>query len=377
MNVERTKWGCFLLLAIWTGLFFNACKLSDTQEVFNIALFEQNIRAELNGQTVGYVYAINQDGALVKSGASGHARTQIDGQMDQSASKRMNIASISKTISAVAVLKLLERRGLSIDSLIAPWLPQDWQLGPGVSTLSFKNLLTHRTGFDSHNSHFESTLTYAAMKDAVAKGVVRPQSYQYLNLNYSLFRVIIPALWQGLADAPEISDIGENSSGFFFRKFVQVEIMDLIGVLDADCINPPSSPPTLYYTLGASGHGIDFGSFIHICGSGGFYLSAIDLAHFMASIRYDDTILSPANRAIMERNYIGWYEGGRMIGSKGEYFNHSGWITWSTISPFGNMRGLVVKYPNNIEAVLLINSDIANGENITTIMTHAYDDAWE
>lgn len=45
----------------------------------------------------------------------------------------MNITSVTKTITAVAVLQLLERRRLTVDSLIEPWLPEGWIRGPGIA----------------------------------------------------------------------------------------------------------------------------------------------------------------------------------------------------------------------------------------------------
>jgi hypothetical protein len=36
---------------------------------------------------------------------------------------------------------------LSIDSRIAPFLPPDWVKGPGIDTITFRELLTHRAGF--------------------------------------------------------------------------------------------------------------------------------------------------------------------------------------------------------------------------------------
>jgi D-alanyl-D-alanine carboxypeptidase len=349
------------------------------EPVFSVDKFEQNIRQSLRGQTVGYVYAINQNKQLKKSGDSGDARISIDGQMDQSPSKRMNIASITKTITAVAVLKLLEKKNLTIDSLIKPWLPADWQLGPGVDSLTFKHLMTHRSGFNSVNANFNSTLSFNALRDSVATGVVNSQSYSYLNMNYALFRVIIPALWKGLPGSPSIGEINPTSASFFYRLYVQQEIMDKIGVLNADCINPSSTQPTLFYTAGATGPGVDFGDWYNICGGGGYYLSAIDLAAFMAYIRYDNNILSAANRSIMEQNFIGWSEGNRMTGIKGEYYNHGGSITQTNgaTGSTGNMLGLIVKYPNDVEAVLMINSNIANNVSTRNIMTSAYDNAWE
>ncbi len=383
MKIKKLKYVSVSVLILVITFVFSSCNedpvFNSNEKVFSVDKFEQNIRQMLRGQTVGYVYAINRDGQLKKSGDSGSARISIDGQMDQSASKRMNIASITKTITAVSVLKLLERRGLTIDSLVAPWLPAGWQRGQGVSTLKFKDLMTHRTGFNSVNANFNSTLSFNALRDSVATGVVNSQSYNYLNMNFALFRVIIPALWKGLPGAPSIGEINPTSASFFYRLYVQQEIMDKIGVMNADCINPSATQPTLFYTAGATGPGIDFGDWTSICGGGGYYLSAIDLANFMAHIRYDNTILSEANRKIMDQNYIGWAECCKMNGSKGEYYNHGGAITSTSgaTGMTGQMLGVMVKYPNNVEAVLMINSNIANNVAINTIMTNAYDNAWE
>jgi CubicO group peptidase (beta-lactamase class C family) len=383
MNIRNLNKSLTWILIAITGFVLTACNedpvIVSNDKTFNVDKFEQNIRAALDGQAVGYAFAININGQLAKSGDSGFARIQMDGQEMQSASKRMNIASITKTITAVAVLQLLERRGLTVDSLIAPWLPSSWILGPGVDSLTFRSLLTHRSGLNSADSNFFGTLTFSALRDSISTGVVNPKTYNYRNMNYALFRVIIPALWKGLPGAPGIGEINEAAATFFYRLYVQQEIMDKIGVMNADCINPPGIQPTLFYTAGTNAPGINFGDWTAICGGGGWYLSAIDLAAFMAHIRYNNSILSQANRNLMEQLYLGWSESNKMNGIKGEYYNHGGSITQSSASTgsSGSMRGLIVKYPNNVEAVLLINSNIASGVSIRVIMRDAYDNAWE
>ena len=42
---------------------------------------------------------------------------------------RFNIASVSKTITAAAVLKLLNDKGISVDTTVYNYLPTDWKLG--------------------------------------------------------------------------------------------------------------------------------------------------------------------------------------------------------------------------------------------------------
>src|SRR5688572_23530837 len=76
-------------------------------DYFDIGTFHLNLLQALDdGATVGYAYAINVDGFLWAANGVGDARTGDDPpQTAQSATKRMNIASISKTITAVAVLQ--------------------------------------------------------------------------------------------------------------------------------------------------------------------------------------------------------------------------------------------------------------------------------
>jgi len=373
------------LVMLILAVFLTSCgeeginNIQSNDPQFNMDKFEENLRASLDGATVGYVYAINLNGQLNRSGDSGFARTSLDGQILQSTTKRMNIASITKTITAAAVLQLLERRGLTIDSLIAPWLPADWNLGTGVGSLTFKSLLTHRTGFNSANSNFNATLSFNALRDSVATGCINPQTHLYQNMNYALCRVIIPALWKGLPGSPSIGEMNPTSASFFYRLYIQQEIFDKIGVLNADCISPAGEQPTLFYTNAANTPGVDYGDWYMICGGGGYYLSAIDLANFLANIRYNNDILSAANRNIMRDNYIGWSENGTLNGAHGEYFNHGGSInnTGPAGGNQGNMRGLIIQFPNDVDLALMTNSEIGADVSIRTVVFNAYENAWE
>ena len=60
---------------------------------------------------------------------------------------RSFIASVTKTVTAVATLQLLEANDLTVTAKIAPWLPSDWVKGPGIAQLTFRDLMQHKTGF--------------------------------------------------------------------------------------------------------------------------------------------------------------------------------------------------------------------------------------
>ena len=65
---------------------------------------------------------------------------------------------------------LLARRHLGIDSQISPFLPPDWVKGPGVDTITFRDLLTHRAGF-----RLDSGLVFAtdALEEVTVRQAVR------------------------------------------------------------------------------------------------------------------------------------------------------------------------------------------------------------
>ena len=109
----------------------------------------QHILTALTGRATGFAYAIVKDGRLVIGEGVGKARTGPDGNQNMGPSSRLNVMSVTKTTTAVAILQLLDELNLSVDSRIDKWLPAEWTKGLGVwgsNGLSFRHLLTHTSG---------------------------------------------------------------------------------------------------------------------------------------------------------------------------------------------------------------------------------------
>jgi CubicO group peptidase (beta-lactamase class C family) len=169
---------------------------------FDLDLFEANVRKAFDGKAIGYSYAINQGGQFKRSGANGYAilARDVDGILvdplgvKQHEQLRMNIASVSKPLTAVTVLRLLQENkvpgypNLTINSKVAPFLPSTWKMGEGVADLTFKDFLSQYTGMTVGGA----TGT-AAMKTWIAAGTPRAiTDYEYINANLAIFRIIIP-----------------------------------------------------------------------------------------------------------------------------------------------------------------------------------------
>lgn len=346
-------------------------KAAGAGPTFDVDLFAAKIEAALDGKSAGYAYSIAKNGQLAKQGASGKARKATEGNINQSATRRQNIASISKMITAVGVLRLMEELGLDLDDKIAPYLPDAWALGPNVDDLTFRHLFTHSTGFTSANNDFWNTLSWDGLRTMVATGANPGANFNYLNANFALFRFILPAMWKEAGAPYPIYTENGTAAAWWYILYFQENIFGPIGVASAQCLDPSDNTETLFYDAPASLAGVNAGDWNIICGSGGWVLSANDLANFLTHAMHDNAILSPAMRTLMKNERLGVY---RYDGENGDYFSHGGAIG------FGGGQGMVMclmTYSISVEAAVLVNSPVAGGNFCNTVLGATFDDSWQ
>lgn len=115
--------------------------------------------------------------------------------LDQSPTKQMNIASVTKTITAAAVLKAIQDKkavgypNLTIHSKVDPFLPTAWVRGPGVKELTFRELLSQYSGMKDNGGGTK----VEDLRQWIADGVTREKGdFEYINCNIAIFRVILP-----------------------------------------------------------------------------------------------------------------------------------------------------------------------------------------
>ncbi len=374
------------------GRFGPSIKVGDIP-VFNLDRFESNLNDAFGQQTVGYQYAIARDGVLARSsvfGTTGLARTNANPpNTSQVATKEMNLASISKTLTATVLLRLLEERNVSVDSAIAAWLPANWVLGagigpvPGPQQLSFRELLTHRSGL---NANLNTSYRYADLQNYAAAGIVPADKavFTYQNANFAMFRVAIPYLRYGANGVNQIASLipfapfDEVIAGLYIET-VRDYAFAPTGFVQGGCV--PSDPtPTLGYPFPSNGQsGIQPGDWITRCGSGGWYLSSVELLGVMATRRYTNLILSPASRQLMDLNYLGWMDpGNNYAASKGLYGNyrsHGGDLTVS-----GPLGACYMEFFNGVQVALNANSAggnyAGNGSNQCAALKWAFENAF-
>lgn len=345
---------------------------------FDIDEFDANLVAGLGNQWVGYSYVINQNGRLAHSGVFGN---WIQGRQNSPAdlTSPVYLASVNKSIAAVALIIAMRESGTGVISMInqpiGPYLPQILGASLAVRNLRFRDLLTHRSGFAQNQNLSLNNLKNLVNTNAVA----RNSAYNYSNVNFILLKYALFGL-KGQKIASLFEQEQENQVNNYFEAFVTTRIFNSAGINSQSTQNSA----VLGYRFGdpSSVVGWPIGNTKERLGSGGFYMSALDIAKFQAFLNNSNTILNPGERTFMYVNFLGWSDGpdpliSPLVGENGAYYIKQGAFQ----NPNGQgVRTLIITFPKNkVEVIFLANArggNLDNDNGMSIVLRNAYDNAW-
>jgi CubicO group peptidase (beta-lactamase class C family) len=259
-----------------------------------------SIDTQLKGNVVGYVALVGQSQVV----ASGLARTAADPpKLAMGPDVMVNVASVGKMFTTIAVLKSLARHHLSIDSRIWPFLPPDWVKGPGIDTITFRELLTHRAGF-----RLDSGLVFQtdnAAREQIRQGIQQIDKHvaDYNNINFTIFRDILPFM-EGVRDPGPAARAA--AADRFFLSYVQRQVFDPVGVTDARCA-PVRHAMLMYPPPGAGtarGRPVPVGP--SACAGGGWFMTPASMLRVLQGLISGNVLLSSSQRQQMDANCLGW-----------------------------------------------------------------------
>lgn len=373
--------------------------ICDPSPKFDIDAFAEELSDKLNDENnsvAGYQLIINKNGNLYHSEASGFAihENDTDGPLDMTINTRMNVASVSKFVGTIALLKAMEEHNVSLEFNVVNYLPESWkrQVHPTHSDvdspayLTFRKLLQMNTAinFPGSNPSPGAMPTEAQMLQGLAATPALNRIGMYQNGNFTLIRVLIGEMVYNLDETSE--DYAITCSEKYF-DYLEENIFDPLN------INPPSSPSAVenYYDgLYAWGYQWPFNEDFQNAtdgslgwkhssdpyrngGSGGLLLSAMDLAKIMAYFKYDqnETIISAQQRESILNSELGLTES--MSGAHGIYPSKGG-----TRGPDSccnrALRSRIMFFPNGVEAIILTNS---NRNNLGSLLRNSFDNSWK
>lgn len=361
----------------------------------------REIRKQLDGHVVGYAYFVGRQ-SLYKG--YGKARTSADGtERNYTATTKITVASVSKLVTAIAAVRMLGRRNISLDAHIGPYFPSDWNVSDYVSDITFAQLLSHSSGIKDYGNvntdyaklkHFftqdvsTGTTTSCQPADVVdPSNPINPNNLGrcYSNYNFAIFRILLPKL----AGLDEDSDLTTRPRTLAnqYESLVRTNVFDRVGQPGVNCSPPTESPANTRYAFAykhpGTSPGADFGDESLKCGAAGWYLSVSDMAEVLLSINALDGRILTENATThqfddMRTRGLGWdiFTNARLE-KNGGYGACDANGVCKEISTSAGIFGPVTG--PRLVAVLFMNSDVSggpsDGEGARRVLQRAYDSA--
>ena len=234
----------------------------------------------------GITAAVAVDGEIIFSGGTGWA--ELENQAPASGATVHNVASISKVMTAVALLQLIEEGTLSFDGRLRAYLPA---LPESVAGVTLRHILTHTSGL--RNTYERTSRRVEAVIEAIARAgpdalLFAPgELWSYSSAGFNLLQAVV-----------------ERASGLSFEDYMRTRVWE-----------PAEMPRTMLDVpsriVPRRGHGYardDDGNRINaaffdmpdLWAAGGVLSTAGDLARFAVAIN-DGTLLKGSTVAPMHR----------------------------------------------------------------------------
>lgn len=390
--------------------------ISQAQFQQNITFNESNFNGSLinavEGNVKGYQYVLIRNGQIVAERARGKAQNAADfggNGLNMTTSTPTNIGSLAKFLSGTAMLNLMVKpagpggswdAGLSLSQKLnrdfTTMVPNVWKTGlsdPKIMDISIRQLLQHRSGFDK-----ECNGQPCKQSNRTVLGFLKdndgfyPNEFgvrQYSNVNFVLTGYLItmyeyPDAEDYYNQVADQQNYNEREADEFVRWHAGWSMHNIMKDRIWDQMNPQIEPNcdaanTLqnsaaygYNSKNDNTQGFiwsEVDSDLSCKGQGGYYMSARDLANYLAHFSATDLIVTDQARDLMYSD--SWSDAqadNRLVWSSTsvhEWFTDNFGmprIVWSDGAQ-DNYRNVIIRLPQSYYLVLLTNSpELSTGQ---------------
>ncbi len=220
--------------------------------------------------------------------------SDLDKKINFSADTRTRIGSVTKPITAVAIMQLVEKGLLKLEQPISEILPKEITKDKGFITV--KQLLGHSSGIAGYtsNKERENAKEYTSLKDAAAHFIDRKLLFEPgTNFSYSSYAYTLLGL------------IIEELSGQSFEAYVQINIFDKVGMIHSGFekigINYPNKSKLYHKNHRGKIKQANPTNLSDRIPAGGIYSNTNDVLKFGDAV-LNGTLIQPETLKIMSKN---------------------------------------------------------------------------
>jgi hypothetical protein len=326
----------------------------------DVPAFVAELHETMKDSVAGYMMQLRRNGQTIATLQWNWSRRPSEGGLGWLPERRMHVASVSKLITSIALVRLLHERNISLDAPIAGHLPTVWARGPGIGQITFRHLLTHESGIRVTPQYATDWWT---MRNVVRAGVPADSigRYGYENANFGLMRVLIPVingdvprdlfpLGSSPGPTPNLSDqIWDLMSVNAYENYVRARVLAPSGV-STTAGSVPLPGKALAYRFGSTQAGWNSGNLRSVTGGAGWILSVSEVLNVLGAFRRGTLVpVSVAQQALDGKLGIDQ----AIPVPNGTLYNKNG--AWGTED--GRVeQSLAYILPENMELVLFANS---------------------
>jgi hypothetical protein len=333
------------------------------QKHLDVNGFGTALHAALKSEVVGYCMCLRKNGETIYTLEWNWAETPADAGIGWTPDRQMHVASVSKLITAMALTKLLDDKGIPYTAKIIDYLPDYWAKGPNINQISFQNLMTQTSGFSTTNGQTD----FASMKAKVAAGVASVGSYRYENMNFGLCRILTSIVNGTIGKAAELPDQWWDYVTIHgYKNHVSAKVLAPAGASGATLEHAAGA--VLAYPFPVSGKGWNSGSLDTVSGGAGWHFTVKQLLDVMSKFRHTTAIMPAAKAQGMLDHGFGIDV---IMGTPaGTLYNKNGlWMDGAGRTE----QSLAYFLPEGMELVVLANSPVGSpGKFFRKVVTDIY-----
>lgn len=236
-------WGSFV--SQWTTISDQGKRLQKAIQYANTIevpepQWDQVFRKALGQLAMGYSYFVMHSGQVIAQGVN-HARAAQDAPQEAwTSDTRINLASVSKSITAVAVMELLSDYGHSVDDPFYPLVKSQFpNVGPGVDKVTIRNLLEMKSGMVADGTLYPANIWTFLSTYLQAQNVppTAPDNVEaYSNTNFTILQAVIDCVTGHGGEMPD-----------YYATYVSQKVLIPMGI-NLGVFNATTDPAASYRT---------------------------------------------------------------------------------------------------------------------------------
>lgn len=338
----------------------------------NVNAFGQDLHNALKASVAGYMMRLRKNGTTIYTLQWNWAQTPADGGFGWNPNRRMHVASVSKLMTGIAMTKLLDSKGISYDAKILGYLPAHWSKDPDASKITFRHLMTHRSGISTGGSEASYAFARQQIANNVNGGTVGAAQGDYENVNFSLQRILIGVIGGYIdksANFGAANDALWNAiTNIGYIDYMNKNIFGPSGVSGVS-LSKPAGPAFAYTWNGGSGW--NSGNLAGLSGGVGWHMSVDEVLNVMTALRKGKLMAPSKAQSLLDASFGLDSGAGGVNTPAGRLYHKNG--RWRS---GGRTEQCVAFFlPEGMELVVFVNSDVgANDTFLRSLVQQLYVD---